>query len=135
MDIWQVLRDRWDCSSFVPTPFPAVERADLKRRDGSPYTMLKNPHGDGGAGRYVRLEAADVELYERMDGQRTIQEILVAHLERSGSFAIDRLARPAQHLRVNGLFRGAASPLYAELLRRRARPAPRPGAWPFARRL
>src|SRR5260221_1633507 len=93
MDIWQVLRDRLDYSSFVPTPFPDVERADLKRRDGSPYTMLKNPHGDGGARRYVRLEAADVQLYELMDGRRTIQQILVTHLERSGSFSIHRLSR------------------------------------------
>ena len=51
MDVWQVLRDRLDYASFVPAPVRDVERADLRRRDGTPYTMLKNPHGDGGADR------------------------------------------------------------------------------------
>ena len=120
MDVWQVLRDRLDYASFVPTPVPDVERADLKRRDGTPYTMLKNPGGDGGAGRYLRLDAADLQLYELMDGQRTIQEILVAHLERSGSFAIDRLARLTANLRINGFFGEEPPPLYEKLVMRRA---------------
>jgi putative peptide zinc metalloprotease protein len=120
MDVWQVLRERLDYASFVPAPVRDVERADLKRRDGSPYTMLKNPHGDGGAGRYLRLDPADIELYELMDGRRTIQEILVAHLERSGSFAIDRLARLTANLRINGFFGEEPPPLYEKLVMRRA---------------
>src|SRR5438477_1980483 len=135
LDIWQVLRDRLDYASFVPAPVPDVERADLKRRDGSPYTMLKNPHGDGGAGRYLRLDPADLELYELMDGRRTIQEILVAHLERSGSFAIDRLARLTANLRINGFFREAPPPLYEKLLMRRALRDPLTRASLFLRRL
>ena len=50
MDVWQILRDRLDYASFVPAPRADVQRADLRRRDGTPYTMLKNPHGDNGAG-------------------------------------------------------------------------------------
>lgn len=98
MDIWQILRDRLDYASFVPAPGAEIERADLRRRDGSPYTVLKNPRGDHGAGRYLRLDPADLQLYELMDGRRSIQEILMAHLERNGGFALDRLSahrRPA----------------------------------------
>src|SRR5260221_12627418 len=135
MDVWQVLRDRLDYASFVPAPVSDVERADLKRRDGSPYTMLKNPQGDGGAGRYVRLEAADVQLYELMDGRRTIQQILVTHLERSGSFAIDRLARLTANLRINGFFGEEPPPLYEKLLMRRALRDPLTRASLFLRRL
>ena len=135
MDVWQVLRDRLDYASFVPTPVPDIERADLKRRDGSPYTMLKNPRGDNGAGRYVRLDPADVELFELMDGRRTIQEILVAHLERSGSFAIDRLARLTANMRINGFFGEEPPPLYEKLLMRRALRDPLTRASLFLRRL
>src|SRR5436190_1199019 len=59
MDVWQILRDRLDYASFVPAPRAAVDRADLRRRDGTPYTMLKNPHGDNVAGRlaFTRIGA------------------------------------------------------------------------------
>src|SRR5438132_12909873 len=135
MDVWQILRDRLDYASFVPTPLADIQRADLHRRDGTPYTMLKNPHGDRGAGRYLRLDPADVQLYELMDGRRTIQEILVAHLERSGSFAIDRLAPLTANLRINGVFGEEPPPLYEKLLMRRALRDALPRAALFLRRL
>ncbi|MHB8630614.1 MAG: cyclic nucleotide-binding domain-containing protein [Candidatus Limnocylindria bacterium] len=135
MDIWETLRQRLDYASFVPAPLADIERADLRRRDGTPYTMLKNPHGDDGAGRYLRLDPADVQLYELMDGRRTIQEILVAHLETAGVFAIDRLARLTANLRINGFFGDEPPPLYEKLLARRAMRDPIVRASLFLRRL
>ena len=135
MDIWEILRERLDYASFVPTPLADIERADLRRRDGSPYTMLKNPHGDHGAGRYLRLDPADVQLFLLMDGQRSIQEILVAHLEQAGVFAIDRLARLTASLRVNGFFGEEPPPLYEKLFARRAMRDPIARASVFLRRL
>lgn len=135
MDVWQILRDRLDYASFVPAPVSGVERADLRRRDGSPYTMLKNPHGDGGAGRYLRLDSADVELFELMDGRRSIQEVLVAQLERTGVFALDRLARLTAALRANGFFGEEPPVLYEKLAARKAMRDPIARASLFLRRL
>jgi CRP-like cAMP-binding protein/Zn-dependent protease len=135
VDLWQTLRDRLDYATFVPAPVADIERAELRRRDGSPYTMLKNPHGDNGAGRYLRLDPADVQLLELMDGQRTIQDILVAHLERAGVFAIDRLARLTASLRVNGFFGEEPPPLYEKLFARRAMRDPIVRSSLFLRRL
>ena len=135
MDIWEILRERLDYASSVPAPLADVERVDLRRRDGSPYTMLKNPHGDNGAGRYLRLDPADAQLYELMDGRRSIQEILVAHLERAGVFAIDRLARLTANLRINGFFGEEPPPLYEKLLMRRAMRDPIARMSMFLRRL
>jgi CRP-like cAMP-binding protein/Zn-dependent protease len=135
VDIWQILRDRLDYASFVPTPVPEVERADLRRRDGSPYTVLKNPRGDHGAGRYLRLDPADLKLYELMDGRRSIQEILMAHLERDGGFALDRLARLTAELRANGFFGEEPPLLYEKLFARRAMRDPIARASTFLRRL
>ncbi|MDQ6858604.1 MAG: cyclic nucleotide-binding domain-containing protein, partial [Chloroflexota bacterium] len=135
MDVWEILRERLDYAAFVPAPVADVERADLKRRDGSPYTMLKNPHGDNGAGRYLRLEPADVQLFELMDGERSIQDILVASLERSGVFAIDRLARLTAALRANGFFGEEPPMLYEKLFARRAMRDPIVRSSLFLRRL
>ncbi|HEV2010038.1 MAG TPA: cyclic nucleotide-binding domain-containing protein [Candidatus Limnocylindria bacterium] len=135
MDIWETLRERLDYASFVPTPVSGVERADLRRRDGSPYTMLKNPHGDGGAGRYLRLDPADVELFELMDSRRSIQEVLVAQLERTGVFALDRLARLTAALRANGFFGEEPPVLYEKLAARKAMRDPIVRASLFLRRL
>jgi len=135
MDIWQILRDRLDYASFVPAPVPDVERADLRRRDGSPYTVLKNPRGDSGAGRYLRLDPADLQLYELMDGRRSIQEILTTQLERNGVFALDRLARLTAELRANGFFGEEPPPLYEKLFVRRAMRDPIARASVFLRRL
>lgn len=135
MDIWQTLRDRLEYATFVPTPRVDIERSDLRRRDGTPYTMLKNPAGDHGAGRYLRLEPADAQLYELMDGHRTIQEILVAHVEKSGVFAIDRLARLTAALRANGFFGEEPPILYEKLFMRRAMRDPLTRASLLLRRL
>ena len=124
MDIWGVLRERLDYASFVPTPRLDIVRSELRRRDGSPYTMLKNPAGDAGAGSYIRLDPADVALFELMDGRRSVQEVLVAHLERSGVFALERLSRLTSALRANGFFGEAPPALYEKLRARRARRDP-----------
>jgi len=135
MDIWQVLRERLDYASFVPAPVADIERVDLRHRDGGAYTMLKNPHGDSGAGRYLRLDPADLQLYLLMDGQRSIQEILIASLERTGVFSIERLARLTAAMRANGFF-GEEPPLvYEKLLARRAMRDPIARSSMFLRRL
>ena len=62
--IWAVLRERLDYASFVPRLVPDIERAELRRRDGSTYYVLKNPRGERGAGLYVRLEPEDLRLVD-----------------------------------------------------------------------
>ncbi|MBA2371112.1 MAG: cyclic nucleotide-binding domain-containing protein [Chloroflexi bacterium] len=133
--VWAVLRDRLDYASFVPGLVRDMVRADLRNRDGTPYTVVKNPGADRGAGTYLRLEPADVELLELMDGRRSVQEILVEHLGRSGTFALDRLARLTAALRANGFFGEEPPPVYEKLRARRARRDPVLRAQGLLRRL
>ncbi|MEX2046477.1 MAG: cyclic nucleotide-binding domain-containing protein [Chloroflexota bacterium] len=114
--IWETLRGRLDYAAFVPRLVPDIERATLRRRDGSSYAVLKNPHADRGAGLYVSLEPEDVELVELMDGARSAQDILVVHLERRGVLALGRLARLTAALAANGFF-GEERPAIYEKLR------------------
>ena len=120
MDIWETLRDRLDYAKFVPHPIADLERAALRHRDGRPYTMIKNPHGDRGAGTYLRLEPEDVALLDLMNGQRTISDIVIAHLEQSGTFALDRLARLTAALAANGFYGEERPRVYQKLATRRA---------------
>lgn len=118
--IWAVLRERLDYASFVPRLVPDIERAELRRRDGSTYYVLKNPRGGRGAGLYARLEPEDLRLVDLMDGERSVQDILVAHLDRYGSFALDRLARVTAVLGANGFFGEERPAVYEKLVARRA---------------
>jgi len=61
-----------------------------------------------------------VELYELMDGRRTVSEILVEHLQRRGYLALDRLATLTANLAANGFFGEARVDAYARLRLRRA---------------
>ena len=133
--IWAALAQRLDFGAFVPAPLPDIERADLRSRDGRPYTMLKNPRGGGGAGTYVRLDEGYVELFELMDGKRTTSEILVEHLQRRGYLALDRLAMLTANLAANGFFGEATVDAYARLRWRRAMRDPLARAAYLLRRL
>jgi putative peptide zinc metalloprotease protein len=122
--VWARLEERLEYGAFVPAPVEGIERADLSKRDGTPYTVLKAPHAAGGAGTYVQLELTDLELFGLMDGKRSVAEILVEHLQRSGYLALDRLARLTASLAANGFFGEARVDAYERLRLRRARRDP-----------
>ena len=133
--IYEDLERKLDFGSFVPRPVEGIERADLRKRDGTPYTVLKNPGGDHGAGTYVTLDPGYVELFELMDGTRSTSEILVEHLQRRGYLALDRLAMLTANLAANGFFGDASVDIYGSLRRRRALRDPLIRAQFFLRRL
>ncbi len=120
MSIYEDVERKLDFGAFVPRLVGGIERADLRKRDGTPYTVLKNPHGDHGAGTYVTLDPGYVELYELIDGERTTSQILVEHLQRRGYLALDRLAMLTANLAANGFFGDATIDIYLGLRRRRA---------------
>src|SRR6266511_343259 len=133
--IWSVLRERLDYASFVPRLVPDIERAELRRRDGSTYYVLKNPGGANGAGLYVQLEPEDLRLVDLIDGKRSVQDILIAHLAQNGTFALDRLARVTAVLGANGFFGEERPPVYERLAARRAMRDPLTRASLLLRRL
>jgi putative peptide zinc metalloprotease protein len=133
--IWAVLRERLEYASFVPRLVPDVERAELRRRDGSTYYVLKNPRGAQGAGLYAQLEPEDLRLVDLMDGVRSVQDILVAYLDRHGAFALDRLARVTAVLGANGFFGEERPMIYEKLIIRRAMRDPLTRASMWLRRL
>ena len=133
--IWEVLRARLEYATFVPRLVPDVERVELRRRDGTRYFVVKNPGGDDGAGRYLRLEPEDIALIDLMDGTRSVQDIVIEHLQRTGGFALARLARLTAALNANGFFGEETPRAYVRLMQEHAQRDPLTRAASLLKRL
>jgi putative peptide zinc metalloprotease protein len=108
MDIWATLDDHLDLGAYVPTPTPTVEVRAVEGRGGARFWVLRTP-----APRYVRLDATDLDLWQRMDGQRTVHQIAVEHFAECGGFVADRLTRLVRRLRADGFLGAAATDVFA----------------------
>ncbi|MFN8635908.1 MAG: cyclic nucleotide-binding domain-containing protein [Chloroflexota bacterium] len=97
IDIWADLADGLDLGAYVPTPASDVEVRAVDGRGGSRFWVLRSP-----TVRYLRLDEIDLDLWGRMDGVRTVQEIALAHFLECGGFVADRLARLVRRLRADG---------------------------------
>ncbi len=118
-DLWSALRERLDYARFVPKLTLDLERFEYRTRAGERRIVIKNPGGDSGAGTYLTLTEADEALLARMEGDRSIQKILVDHLLDTGVFALDRLGRLTALLAANGFFGEERPNVFVHLARRR----------------
>ncbi|MCC6177886.1 MAG: cyclic nucleotide-binding domain-containing protein [Chloroflexi bacterium] len=113
--MWHGLVDRLDLGAYVPRPSPGVEARQLHDRAGDAYWVLRSP-----GLRYARLDEIDYRLWLRMDGERSIQQIALAHFVEHGGFVVERLARLVAELRAHGMLGRAPTDLFASLERRQA---------------
>jgi len=94
--LWDRLRERIDLALHKPQAAPGVVASRLTGREG-PYYVLKNPETTT----YYRLGERDYFLWERMDGDRTVKDLVVAYFLEFGSFAFGRVARLVSELKAN----------------------------------
>ena len=93
---WQWLAQQIDAAAYCPAADPSAlaERVD----DGNEsYYVLKNP----AAGDYLKLDEADYDLWQLMDGSRTVKALVVAHFVKYKTFAYGRVAALVQELKEN----------------------------------
>ncbi len=81
-----------------PRLAPDVEVADFHYRSGEPYTMMKAQRGPS----YIRLTAEDRFIVDQMNGQRSIRDIVVAHFQRYGHFALSAITSLIEEMRRAG---------------------------------
>jgi putative peptide zinc metalloprotease protein len=110
-NVWQALDERLDIAQRVPTWAPGVEAAELSDRDGRPYYVLRSPGDD-----YLRLDANDYALWQRMDGRQTVQEIALAHFLERGDFAANRLATLIRELEAGGFLVAGQTDVFASIV-------------------
>jgi putative peptide zinc metalloprotease protein len=122
--VWAEVEHELDPTAARPRLHPDVERAVFTRRDGSRYGMLRTPRGEG----YVRLSELDLAILERLDGTRTVAELVVDRLGGSGSLELSAVTDLVEDLRVGGFLDRGGIDVQARLkegLRRRRVRLPR----------
>ena len=102
--IWNSLLDQLDLGAYVPKRTPGVEARQVEDSSGSISWVLRSP-----ALRYLRLDDVDFDLWQRIDGQRTVRQIALDHFIECGGFVAERLARLIRRLRADG-FLGPVPP-------------------------
>lgn len=80
LDVWASLARVLDLSELRPTLADDIELRIFRLRWGNDYAMIANPR------RLIhfQLEVWEAELTQKMDGTRTVAEIVVDHLEGTG---------------------------------------------------
>ena len=110
VDVWECLADQLDLGAYVPVPTPDVEERAVEGRDGRRFWVLRSP-----SLRYLRLDATDLDLWQRMDGQRNVRQIALDHFLECGGFVAERLARLVRRLRVDGFLGPAPKDAFADV--------------------
>ena len=93
--LWAWLKEKLDLASYRPAAAPDLVVRQLTGREGD-YYVLKNPlHAT-----YFRLSSRDHFLWQRMDGTRTVKDLVVAYFMEYGAFAFARVAALVQDLKA-----------------------------------
>ncbi len=112
------LYEKLEMAQYRPQAAPGVIASRLTGRDGV-YYVLKNP----ATKTYYRLSDRDHFLWERMDGRRTVKDLVVAYFLEYGSFAFARVAALVEGLKAGLLLSERPVNVYqrvrGRLLRRR----------------
>jgi putative peptide zinc metalloprotease protein len=80
--LWGSLKTRLDINAYCPKQHPEVIARRLDDR-AEPYYVLKQ----GQQKKYMRLTQEQFNLWEKMDGETPVQELIVDHFMSTGKFA------------------------------------------------
>ncbi|HLE52408.1 MAG TPA: cyclic nucleotide-binding domain-containing protein, partial [Anaerolineales bacterium] len=103
-DIWQATQKQLQIAEYRPHKNPHVIERKLEDRKG-PYFVLKNTEEKT----YLRLSSAEHDLWERMDGKSSVQELIVEHFMATGAFAHTLVVRLVDQLYKHSML--AESPM------------------------
>jgi putative peptide zinc metalloprotease protein len=95
--IWAWVRERINLALYRPQAARGVVVSQLRGRAGI-YYVLRAP----GAESYLKLTERDYYLWNQMDGQHTVKELVVAYFVQFGVFAFARVSQLVRELRRGG---------------------------------
>lgn len=97
--IWETLEKRIQIAEYQPKRNPMVVEQELVDRSGT-YFVLKNTQEKT----YLRLSATEHSLWQSMDGETSVQELIVEHFMATGEFAHTTVVRLVEMLYWKHMF-------------------------------
>jgi putative peptide zinc metalloprotease protein len=91
--IWESIHERIQLANYQPKTDPDVIAKQLEDHHGV-YYVLKNQREKT----YLRLSATEYPLWTRMDGETSVQELIVDHFMSNGTFAHTLVAQLVEEL-------------------------------------
>jgi putative peptide zinc metalloprotease protein len=117
--LWAWLKAQVDLAQYRPQALPSAVASELTGREG-PYVILKNPQ----AKTYYRISDRDYYLWQRMDGCRTVKDLVIAHFLEYKSFAFSHIASLVLGLKQNQLLVDQPANVYGQVRFQLARRRP-----------
>ncbi|MBI2168089.1 MAG: cyclic nucleotide-binding protein [Actinobacteria bacterium] len=90
-DLWEQVRTRLNPAKARPRLREGVEFVELTSLRSGPYVMLRSPDQRDSA--YARLTLEEAELARRMDGQKTVAQLVGEFAKMTGRLAPDQVQR------------------------------------------
>ena len=110
--IWESLEKRVQIAEYQPERNPQVLEQELSDRSGT-YFVLKNTEEKT----YLRLSPTEYSLWQSMDGETTVQELIVEHFMTSGEFAHTTVVRLVEMLYWKHMFTDRPISIWSQINR------------------
>ena len=109
-NVWDELKTRLDSKQYIPERAAGLLSKELTDRAGRHF-MLKN----GATHSYVRLSPEEFWVWEQMDGEKTVQQLVLAYFTEYQAFAFDAIVSLINRLREGHMLTESPMHLYADL--------------------
>jgi CRP-like cAMP-binding protein len=110
-NMWDELRSALDIKQYVPLRAIGILSKELTDKIGRHF-ILKN----GATHSYVRLSPEEFWVWEQLDGERTIQQLVLAYFMQFKAFAFDAIISLVDRLREGHMLAEPPRHLYADLV-------------------
>lgn len=111
-DIWKLAEERLNPAKYRPIRITDAELAEVTGRAGAKRFMLRNPDNN----KYVTLGEEELFLWNLMDGQNTVKDLVLEYFSKYGSMGQEVLLNLLGLLKSNGFFRQKPAPVMQSLM-------------------
>jgi len=116
--VYEEIAAKLDLGRFVPVPAAGIEWSKLVTRHGETYYVLKSA-----AGRYMRMDERDFFVFTRMDGKRSIKQIVLDYFHEFKTFGFERVVTVVGEMRRSLFLANSSALLYDQIARKLRPPA------------
>ena len=113
-DMWKLAEERLNLAKYRPIRITDAELAEVTSGTGAKRFMLRNPDND----KYVTLGEEELFLWNLMDGQNTVKDLILEYFSKYNSMGQEVLLSLLGFLKSNGFLRQKPAPVLQSLMMR-----------------